>query len=226
MIKIAVLGDGILGSELLRSLNYKSFSRKKSNFDIDDDDLIIKIIKEHKIIINCIANTDSYSKDYKKHWKINYLFPKKLTDLTKKYKKKLVHISTEYVYANNDNLPNEKDEPIPNLSYYTISKLLADNYIKYNLKDFLICRCLHKEKGLKYDKVWDISTTGDSVDKIAEIIIDLIEKNAKGIFNIGTGYKHLSKIIKGEKIIKAPSKVPKSIKMDLSKLKNFLNENN
>lgn len=226
MIKIAILGNGILGAELSNQKNCFSFSRKEGNLNINNLESITKIIKNHEVIINCIANTNSYSNDFQSHWDVNYIFPKNLVKLTNQYKKKLVHISTEFVYANNPGSPVEEDEPIPNLTYYSMSKLLADNYIKYNSDNYLICRSLHKAKNLCYDYVWDINTKGDTVDIISKIILKLVNKGAQGIFNVGTDYKHLSKIIKGKKIIDAPIDVPKSININISKLKQFLNESN
>lgn len=226
MNKVAVLGDGILGKELCKQKNFKCFSRRKGNFNIYEIESLSKIIVDHDIIINCIANTDSYSQDFKSHWEVNYVFVKNLVALINKHNKKLIHISTEFVYSMNSGNPSEVDEPIPNLSYYSMSKLFADKYIVLNSNNYLICRSLHKKKDLVYDEVWDIMTTGDTVDLISALILKLISKNASGIFNVGTGYKHLSEIVSGKKTVDAPEYVPKSINMDLTKLNNFLNENN
>ena len=225
MLRVCVLGDGILGNEIKIKTDFKIFSRNLKNLDIHDNLLIENIIKDHDVIINCIANTDSYSLDYLSHWKINYQFPKNLVKLTNKYNKKLIQISTEFVYSQNINLPTEEDDPIPNLSYYSISKLLADIFIQNHCKNFLICRCFHKDKDIFYENVWDVNTCGDTVDKIADIIIKLISMNAEGLFNVGTGPKNLSKIIKGDNIIKPPKNVPIDTQMDLNKLENFINEN-
>ena len=34
-LKILVLGDGLLGSEIVKQSNWDCFSRKRTNFDID-----------------------------------------------------------------------------------------------------------------------------------------------------------------------------------------------
>ena len=222
MTKIAVLGDGILGKELSKSNNYKCFSRRNNTLDISDINLLDNIVKKNDIIINCLANTDSYSDDFKSHWEVNYFFVKKLVESINRFDKKLVHISTEFVYAMNEGSPCEEDEPIPQMTYYAVSKLLADKYIINKSKNFLIFRSLHKAKDLNYDEVWDIMTTGDKVDIIAEIMVRLIKNNANGVYNIGTKYKHLSEIINGKKIIKPPKEVPVSINMNLEKLEGFL----
>ena len=128
MNKVAVLGDGILGKELCKQKNFKCFSRRKRNFNIYEIESLSKIIVDHDIIINCIANTNSYSQDFKSHWEVNYVFVKNLVALINKHNKKLIHISTEFVYSMNSGNPSETDEPIPNLSYYSMSKLFADKY--------------------------------------------------------------------------------------------------
>lgn len=224
-MRIALLGDGLLGKELSLYLETDIFSRKRLNLNIKDKKQLENIISKYDIIINCVAFTDSYSKDFNKHWETNYMFPKVLVELSNRYNKKLIHISTEFVYSMNKKLPNENDEPIPNLSYYSFSKLLADNYIILKSKNYLICRCLHKQKNLFYENVWDVSTSGDSVDKIALLITKLIKNNAIGVFNVGTGTKKMHNIINGEKIISPPKYVPKDTSMDLKKINLFLDEN-
>ena len=57
---ILILGDGLLGSEFVKQTSWDSVSRKKNNVDLDE---ILSIVasNEKSIIVNCIANTDTYS---------------------------------------------------------------------------------------------------------------------------------------------------------------------
>tara|TARA_E500000318_G_C3568238_1_gene216638 strand:- start:5949 stop:6626 length:678 start_codon:yes stop_codon:yes gene_type:complete len=219
MSKVVILGDGVLGTELERITKWPVESRKRTSLDIDNIEKLSKIIYENDIIINCIAFTDSYGGTRDEHWSINYQFPSTLSNLCLIDSKKLVHISTEFVYANNDIPPTEEDIPLPDKTWYAYSKLLADEYIKATNEIALICRLLHKPNPFPYPEVWNVKTSGDLVDKIAILVIELIEKKATGIFNVGTGDKNLSDLALYSKVIEPPSHVPKDTRMNLNKLK-------
>jgi|TARA_R100000479_G_C6382844_1_gene201836 hypothetical protein len=219
-MKTLVLGDGILGSEIVKQTGWESMSRKKTGFDINSTSL--EVLNDYDIVINCIANTDCYSLSKIKHLEINYNFPKRLSDYCVNRGIKLVHISTEFVYANNKYAPNEEDKAVPDNTWYAKSKLLADNYIELTNEKALICRELHKPNPFPYKEVWKIRTSGDTVDKIAHLIIQLINKHAVGIYNVGTGCKWLKDLAPDSNEIDAPKHVPFDTTMDLTKLNTFL----
>ena len=223
--KVLVLGDGLLGSEIVNQTGWDYFSRKKDGFDITDYQYMINIFPDYDIIVNCIANTNSYSDDKKTHWDINYEFTALVSDITNTEQIKLVHISTEFIYANNKITPTEEDLPQPDTTWYAYTKLLADEYIKLNHSNYLICRELHKPNPFPYDKVWNVQTSGDTVDKIAELIIKLINTDAQGVFNVGTGDKWLRELAPNAEEIEAPPHVPKDTRMNLDKLNKWLSEN-
>jgi dTDP-4-dehydrorhamnose reductase len=68
-LKVLVLGDGLLGSEIVKQTNWDFYSRRKNNFDINKIDTILP--KNLDVIVNCIANTDTYSNDRISHWNVN-----------------------------------------------------------------------------------------------------------------------------------------------------------
>ena len=223
MSKAVILGDGLLGSELHRITNWSIESRKKTNLDIEDFKKLSYIVNSNDIIVNCIAHTDSYGGTREEHWRVNYDLPAKLSNLCLTSSKKLVHISTEFVYANNEIPPTETDTPLPDDTWYAHSKLLADNYIKATNTEALICRLLHKPNPFPYPEVWNVKTSGDLVDKIAILIKELVLKDATGIFNVGTGDKNLSEIAPDAKVVTPPKHVPVDTRMNIDKLKSFLN---
>lgn len=222
MSKILILGDGILGSELRHQTNWDIISRKLGTLNIEDYEKLLTILANYDTVINCIANTDSYSDDKIGHWNVNLKFPATLTDICNKLNLKLVHISTEFVYANNIKPPTEEDIPFPDRTWYAYTKLLADEYIKLKSSNFLICRELHKPNTFNYPQVWNVKTSGDKVEKIAQLIIQLINRNATGIFNVGTGDKSLKDLNPEGKLVDAPPYVPKDTRMNLDKLNSFL----
>lgn len=223
MSKFVILGDGLLGSELQKITNWSVESRRKTNLDIENFKMLSNIVFQNDTIVNCIACTDSYGGKREDHWKVNYEFPSKLSNLCFTNNKKLVHISTEFVYANNDIPPTETDIPLPDSTWYAHSKLLADNYIKATNAKALICRLLHKPNPFPYEEVWNVKTSGDLVDKIAILVKELITKKAAGIFNVGTGDKSLSDLAPYSKIVEPPAHVPKDTRMNTYKLEGFLN---
>jgi|AACY02.18.fsa_nt_gi nucleoside-diphosphate-sugar epimerase len=224
MNKVLILGDGLLGSELVTQTNWDYISRKKDNITLDNIINNTKLLVDYNVIVNCIANTDSYSKNKENHLEVNYKFPILLSNLCNNNNKKLVHISTDFVYANNPNIPTEEDLPLPDNNWYAYTKLLADEYIKITNTNYLICRLSHKPNPFPYPEVWDIKTNGDTVDKISELVIKLINNNANGIYNVGTKSKSLKEIAPNSKVILPPEYVPKDTRMNLNKLKNFLYE--
>ena len=225
-MRVLILGDGLLGSELHRQTGWNIAARNLGNLDITSKFKLKYLLFPYTTVINCIAHTDTYSNDQDKHMEVNYHFPMLLSDICKSYKKKLVHISTEFVYANNSTPATETDLPIPDKTWYAYSKLLADEYIKATNSNSLICRELHKPNPFPYPEVWKVKTSGDTVDKIAEIIIQLVRKKAKGVFNVGTGSKFLKEIANSSTEVPAPFYVPEDTSMDLSKLNNFYAKHN
>ena len=225
-MKTLILGDGLLGSELHELTKWDLASRKLSNLDIDNLSKLKDLVSGYNVIVNCIANTDSYSDDKDKHLNTNFRFAVNLSNICNNLNIKLIHISTEFVYANNIQPPTEEDLPLPDKSWYAYSKLLADEYISLTNNNFLICRLLHKPNPFPYDDVWDVITSGDTVDKISSLIVQLIKEGATGIFNVGTGRKKLSNIAPGKTVIPKPNHVPFDTSMNLSKLNLFLNNEN
>jgi dTDP-4-dehydrorhamnose reductase len=225
-MKVLVLGDGLLGSELVKQTGWDCASRKLTGLDITKYFDLERLILKYDTVVNCIANTDSYSNDKKLHFEINYDFVEALCSITFPERIKLVHISTEFVYANNKIPPTEDEIPQHDATWYAYTKLLADEHIQQNHDNYLICRELHKPNPFQYDKIWEVQTSGDTVDKIAELIIKLINTNAQGVFNVGTGDKWLWEMATGPRIeVTAPTHVPKDTRMNLDKLTAWLSEN-
>lgn len=221
-MKVLILGDGLLGSELRNQTGWGIASRKLGNLDTNNHDGLIGLIKRYDTVINCIAHTDSYSKIQQIHRDINYKFAAGVSHICNNESVKLVHISTEFVYANNIKPPTEEDIPFPDDTWYAYTKLLADENIKLNNSNYLICREIHKPNPFPYKDVWDVRTSGDTVQKISGIIIQLINKKANGVFNVGTGDKYLADLAPYSTLISPPSYVPRDTRMNLTKLNKFL----
>ena len=153
-MQIVVLGDGLLGSEIVNQTGWDYISRKKDNIDFTDIDSWWELLLPYDTIINCIAYTKTYDTNKKLHWDVNYKAVSVLVDYCNTHNKKLVHISTDYVYTNSVNEASEEDVPVHGNNWYSYTKLLADAYIELKSKNYLICRETHKPNPFPYEIAW------------------------------------------------------------------------
>lgn len=221
-----ILGDGLLGSEIIKQSSWDYVSRKKDGFDITNG---VFDFENYDTIINCIAYTDTYSNSKEKNWNINYKAVADLVDYCNQNNKKLIHISTDYVYTNSISNASEDDIPIHGNNWYSYTKLLADAYIELKSKNYLIIRESHKPYPFPYNNAW-INHIGnfDYVNKIASIIILLTKLDINGIINVGTELKTIFDLAKKTKhdIIPSlkPNHVPSDVSINIDKLKKILDE--
>jgi dTDP-4-dehydrorhamnose reductase len=225
-LKVLILGDGLLGSEIEKQTGWDCISRKRSNFSVDDfENLIPK--NKYSVILNCIANTNTYSDDYQSHWDINYKFVHNLINFCNENNIKLVHISTDYLYTGSVNNASELDVPVHCNTWYGYTKLLSDGLVQLLSNDYLLIRCTHKPNPFPYNKAW-IDQVGnfDYVNVISELIIKSVNKGLEGLYNLGTDVKTMFELaMKTNNVGKefSPLNVPKNTSMDISKLTLDLN---
>jgi len=231
-MNILVLGEGLLGSELLKQTGWACLSRKKDQFDITqvhsfDHHFLVNGKPKWDVMVNCIAYTNTYSENKELHWSVNYKAVADLSDFCNRWKIKLVHISTDFVYTNSKHPSSENDVPVHGKNWYSYTKLLADAYLELRSSDFLIIRTSHKPTPFPYPKAWtDQIGSVDYVDKISALIVKLVKAGAKGIFNVGTEEKSIYQlalktnpaVLPGNK----PEQVPENTALDISKLTQFL----
>lgn len=225
---VLVLGDGLLGSEIVKQTGWKYLSRKKDGILIDRMPMMCQGAED--IVVNCIGCTDTYSLDSEEHLKVNFDFVKKLVDICNTNETKLVHISTDYVYANSVDNATEEDVPVHLGTWYGYSKLLGEGYVQRQSTEYLICRVTHKSKPFKYSKAWlDQIGNFDYVDKQTERIIKLIKRGAKGVYNVGgkttNMYELASKTNSNVIGVDADSGVPKNLTMNIKKMEREIESN-
>lgn len=235
--KILVLGDGLLGSEIVKQSGCNYLSRKKDNFDISDVESYYKhfldiyngviVVKKYDTIVNCIANTDTYSNDRDNHWNINYKFVSDLVEFCNKFDIKIVHISTDYIYTGSVDNATEEDVPVHCNNWYGYTKLLGDGLVQLLSKNYLLFRCTHKPNPFPYDNAW-IDQVGnfDYVDYVADKIIKSIQLN--GVYNIGSELKSVFELALKTKEnvspVLSPGRIPKNTSMSTLKLDRELNK--
>lgn len=221
-----ILGDGLLGSELIKQTKWDYLSRKSHNFDIKNFSDFIR--DKYDIIINCIANTNTYSEDKDSHWNVNVQFVNELIDYCNNKNIKLVHISTDYVYTGSDVNATENTVPVHCNTWYGYTKLVSDAIVQLRSKNYLLIRCTQKPTPFPYENAWiDQIGNFDYVDVISNLIIKSIKKNLSGIYNLGTETKTMFELASRTSNVGktfSPSNVPKNTSMDVSKL--FFDLNN
>jgi len=74
-----------------------------------------------------------------------------LVDLCNQYNKKLVHISTDYLYTFSKDNATENDVPVHCRNWYGYTKLLADGYVQLKADNFLLIRSTHKAEPFTFD---------------------------------------------------------------------------
>ncbi len=223
-MNIVILGDGLLGGEIIKQSCWNYISRKKDGFSIDTIDNFLS--PDIDVIINCIAYTDTYSENRKSNWDVNCVYVDKLIDYCNKHNIKLVHISTDYVYSNSRAVAGEDSVPVHCDNWYGYTKLLSDGLVQLRSKNFLLIRCSHKPRPFAYEGAWiDYIGNFDYVDVIADLIIKSVLKNLSGVYNLGTELKSMYDMAKETSEPKktiTPNYIPKNVSMDISKLKRDL----
>jgi dTDP-4-dehydrorhamnose reductase len=222
-MKVLILGNGLLGSEIIKQTGWDYLAREKDNFDFCDIKTYYEKLYDYDTILNCVGYTDTYSQNKEKHREVNYRAVVDLSDFCQKQWKKLIYISTDYVYEYSEPYVTENEIPLISRNWYTYYKLLVDEYIMLKNKNYLICRTSFKPKPFPYDVAWtDQIGNFDYVDVISELIIKLIHKNANGLYNVGTSEKTIYDLAlitnKNIKPGKKPFYAPENITMNIKKL--------
>lgn len=159
-MKILITGaNGQLGNELISILksgksdigsidsayeNCEIVSGDIDVLDITDAPNTEKFIAENKpdLIINCAAmtNVDGCETNFALAMKVNALGARNLAIAANKVGAKLVHVSTDYVFAGNGSTPYCEWDICSPQSIYGKSKLLGENYVREFCDKYFIFR--------------------------------------------------------------------------------------
>ena len=228
--KILVLGYGKLGEEIVKQTKWHYISRKKDNFDFCNLSSYAGYLKNYDMIINAIGSTDTYSSDRDNHMAVNYKAVADLSDFCEVTKKKLVAISTDYVYANSVENATEEDIPMPNKTWYAISKLMGDEHVQMRMANCLVIRTSFKPFPFPYDRALTCQVGNFGyTHEIAKLIIALIKKNSNGLYNVGVEKQTIYDLALKSKPDVIPCdlpihpEMPRDVTMNIDKMKKELN---
>ncbi|MFH2143787.1 MAG: dTDP-4-dehydrorhamnose reductase [Bacteroidota bacterium] len=218
MTSILVTGSsGQLGNELkdiskLYSDFFNFYFKDIEDLDITNYDQLDGFLKQNNInfLINCAAYTlvDKAEEDQKKAFLINQTGAKNLALVCQKYKIKLVHISTDYVFDGNSSVPYvENDKTNPN-SVYGHSKLKGEEEILSECSEYLIIRTswLYSVYGNNFVKtiirlgkerdqlsvVFDQVGSPTNAEDLALALIQIVSKIEIGKVKFKSGIYHFS----------------------------------
>jgi dTDP-4-dehydrorhamnose reductase len=136
--KILVTGaNGQLGSELkfLEKCytDFKFVFTNKVQLDICNLSDLEKFVVDKKFnyIINCAAytNVDKAEEEPELAEKINAVAVENLVKISEKYNIKLIHISTDYVFDGNSNVPLKETDVTRPIGVYGVTKLKGEQHI-------------------------------------------------------------------------------------------------
>lgn len=224
-----ILGTGLTGLvgsrfvELLESVyefshinleNGVNILEKKSVFDIissSNVDLVIHMAAKTNVD-GCeldkqkdkdAINTQDFTKiiNEKSAWAVNVLGTKNIIEACQKNNKKLLYVSTDFVFDGTKKSYTEEDIPNP-LNWYAKTKYEGEKLIQDSGLDYIIVRLAYPyrafferndfvrglisklEKGEKVEMLTDHIMVPTFIDDIVNALDVLIQKEEKGIFHV------------------------------------------
>lgn len=232
-MKIPILGTGISGlvgsriQELLSDDFEFSDLSLATGVDITDLDQVLKSFEnsESSVVLHMAAKTDvdgcEEDKIYTEEgaaWLVNVVGTQNILYAAKKYKKRLIYISTDFVFDGTKDYYTENDETNP-LNWYGHTKCEGEHLIREGSISFAIVRLAYpyrsyyskksdfvrkiieraKARG-KISALTDHIFTPTFIDDIADALRLLFQKELTGIFHV-VGSQNLTPLEAVQKIL-------------------------
>lgn len=187
-MKIVTTGkNGLLVTELIK-IDSTILPLSSKEFDITEYNIVSKLVEINPdIIIHCAAITDSnlVSKNKILAIKTNIIGTAFIAEYCIVKNKRLVYISTDYVYPGIHGSYKETDSILPH-NDYAWTKLGGECSVRF-VKNHLIIRTSFGKNKFPYKKAWTNQIVSkDYVDIISPKILEAAKSNLTGILNIGT----------------------------------------
>ena len=205
--------DGLVGSRIVELLKDKHEFENLSistGVDITDRDVILEKIKtsDAQIVLHLAAktNVDGCEKDKAlgedgEAWKINVGGTKNIADACSQTNKKLIYISTDFVFDGTKEVYSEEDIPNP-INWYAKTKYEGEEVVQASKIPWIIVRIAYPyravferldfarailrrlQEGFPIAAIKDHIFTPTYIDDIASAFDMLISKNSQGVFHV------------------------------------------
>ncbi len=217
MRKILVFGgSGLVGSKFINlySQDFEINAPDASSVDILNKDQVAKVIKElnSDTVINFAAYTNVEEAEKQKGDKsgicylINAVGAKNVAEVCHQFNKKLIHISTEYVFdgKKSEGPYTEEDKPNP-INWYGQTKYFGEQFVlESEVSATLVRICMpfsafyefkkdiarffldQLKSGNRINAVDDQKITPTLVDDIATALKVMIESDANGFYHVSS----------------------------------------
>ena len=205
-------GSGRLGTYLCNKL--PSLAPSSKEMDILSPKQIEKYLsrKEVDTILHlaAVADMNLAEKDKKLTYSVNVIGTRNIAQAAKKFNKKIIYISTDYVFPCTEGGYQETDQPSP-FSWYGFTKYAGELEIQNITKKHLIIRTSFRPIVWPFPTAYDnVFTSADYIDTIADEIALCLKQNLTGIIHIGTPTKTLYELAKR----RSPDILPEKFKGD------------
>jgi len=177
-MKWAVLGHaGMLGQDLMLGLSDRDvLGFDRAEFDITNIESVRSILSDFDVVVNCAAWTavDDAEVNEAAALAINGTGPANVAQVCSEIGAKLVHISTDYVFSGDADVPYAENEITQPKSAYGRTKLAGENAVREFLpKEHYIVRTawLYGQYGPNFIKTMiDLEKTKDAISVVADQI--------------------------------------------------------
>lgn len=133
-----------INKELEGSSEYKLVNTDVGELDITDVNAVLAFVREHKpyAIINCAAYTavEACETERDLAYRINAVGARNLSLASSETGAKLVHVSTDYVFAGDGEKPYEEFDATNPQGVYGASKLAGEDFVKEFADRYFIIR--------------------------------------------------------------------------------------
>lgn len=147
-MKVLLTGsNGQLGQELARILPERGqevVALDRKSLDVADPEAVERVVEEHspEVVINAAAytNVDACEKETDLAYSVNALGPRNLAQVCERLGCDLLHVSTNYVFDGEGDLPYEPFDPPKPISAYGRTKLAGEEYVKHLTNRWYVVR--------------------------------------------------------------------------------------
>lgn len=204
-----------MGSELRGKIS--AVTPTSAEMDILDEDRVAHYLLHYPVTailhLAAISNSVLAEKEKLNSYRVNVQGTAVTARVAAKFHKKIIYLSTDYVFPGTRGRYKETDEPAP-ANWYGFTKYAGELEIQSRTENFLIIRTAFRPTAWPFSTAYsNVLTSADYADVIAQEILLALSLNLSGILHIGTAPKTLFELARrrnpevGEEL--APESFPK-----------------